>query len=113
MGAALFRTFVTVREKEHLAVLTDAIRTTDPQVAQRIGQIAGSLATQISDPVQRSAQAVSIIARELANQAYVQAYNDAFLAIALVAVSALALLSIHLALESIQTRRSDRAALTA
>lgn len=64
LGAAVFRSFVTLREKMHLAVLTDAIRLTDPLVTQRIGQIGTSLAPQIADPTQRNAQAVASLARD-------------------------------------------------
>ncbi|WP_246849721.1 MFS transporter [Rubellimicrobium arenae] len=108
LGSAVFRSFVTLREKTHLAVLTDPIRLSDPLVAQRIGQIGAGLTPQIADPGQRNAQAVATLARDLANQAYVMAYNDAFFLIFVIAVGALTILSLHLAFLAVQTgRRTD------
>ena len=106
MGAAVFRSFVTLREKVHLGLLTDGVSLTHPAVTERIGQIAAALAPGLPDPGLVRVQAVAQIGRDAATQAYVMAYNDAFRAISVLALGALAILSLHLALRWADARRT-------
>ena len=95
-GSGLFSTFINHRQALHLQILREELATTAPQVSQAIAQRATGLAAQIADPALRRAQALSQIATDASNQAYVMAYNDAYLLTCLVALAALAALLLHL-----------------
>ena len=96
MGSGLFTTFINHREALHLQVMREELTSADPLVLREIAQRAATLTSQIADPAIRKAQALSMIAQEATNQAYVMAYNDAYLLTALVAGTALCLLILHI-----------------
>lgn len=60
----------------------------------------------MTDAGQAKAQAVVRLGAEVSRQATVAAYNDAFTAISLLALAALAVLSAHLLLTHLQARMS-------
>ncbi|MHC0053609.1 MFS transporter [Actibacterium sp. D379-3] len=95
MGSGLFTTFINHRRAFHSQVLSEQLIIGDPALSARIGQIGAQYASSLPDPALRSAQAVSSIGGELSTQAYVLAYNDAFLALSSVATAALCVLLIH------------------
>ncbi|TPE51739.1 MFS transporter [Amaricoccus solimangrovi] len=97
IGSALFGTFVTWREQFHSAMLTARLDATDPLVAARLAGYAGAYARVTPDAVQRAAEGASLLAGQVRREAYVLAYDDAFRAIFLLALAAIALLLLDLA----------------
>jgi MFS family permease len=97
IGSALFGTFVTWREHYHSAIMTSRLLPTDPLVTARIGQYVGAYSHSGSDSVQNTVQGTSLFAKQVQQQAYVLAYNDAFFATFLLAAAAIVLLAIHIA----------------
>jgi MFS family permease len=106
LGSAAFSSFIQIREKLHLGLLTDGLQLTDPMLVARITTLSTQLAGKIPDPAIRKAQAVSTIASDTASQAYVMAYNDAFTLIAALALAALGVLLMHLLLRWAWARRT-------
>ncbi|WP_374633652.1 MFS transporter [Paracoccus sp. (in: a-proteobacteria)] len=96
MGSGLFTTFIDHRQALHLQVMREKLTSADPMTLQEIAHRAASLAPQIADAGMRHAQALALIAQDASAQAYVMAYNDAYLLTALVALAALCLLVLHL-----------------
>ena len=97
IGAAWLGSFVTMRQKLHYANLAESLSLADPQVAARLGQLAAPYASTLNDSALRSAQGAASLARQATQQATVQAYNDLFELIALVAAATLAWLLIRAA----------------
>ncbi|WP_313618699.1 MFS transporter [Agrobacterium sp.] len=97
MMTALLGSFVTVREKFHSNILAEHIVLTDPNVAQRISQLASSYGKVITDKTLLNAEGVSLLTQQVTREAYVLAYTDTFLAISVVTAIALGMLLIHLA----------------
>ncbi|WP_157115359.1 MFS transporter [Paracoccus contaminans] len=95
LGSGIFTTFINTRQAYHLHALSDQLSQTSWTVQAAIGQRVQALAASIPDSAARRAQAVSQIAQEASQQAYVLAYNDAFLATFLGACGAIALLLLH------------------
>lgn len=85
IGSALFGTFQTVREKFHSHDLVEQVVLTDPLVAGRFAGSARQLGAVIADPTLRSAQGAAQIARQVAREANVLAWNDMFLLIGVLA----------------------------
>ncbi|MFD1797273.1 MFS transporter [Paracoccus aurantiacus] len=110
MGSGLFTTFINYREAMHFQLLRESLTATDPLTTQQIAIRAATLASQIADPAMRKAQAVAIIAQDATSQAYVMAYNDAYLLTSLAAAAALIMLLLHIfrdGLASLLTRRAS------
>ncbi|TWF58279.1 hypothetical protein FHW37_10183 [Neorhizobium alkalisoli] len=97
IGSALFGTFVTWREQYHSAILTSRLLPTDPLVTARMQQYIGAYAKTGADSVNNTIQGTSTFAKQVQQQAYVLAYNDAFYATFLIALGAIALLILHVA----------------
>lgn len=96
IGSALFGTFVTWREQYHSAILTARLLPTDPLVIQRINQYVAAYSRTGSDAAQHTIQGTSAFAKQVQQQAYVLAYDDAFFATFLLALVAITLLSLHI-----------------
>lgn len=96
LGSGIFTTFINHRQLAHLHVLSDQMAQTAPLVSAAVGQRAQSLAASLADTAARRGQAVSDLAQEASRQAYVLAYNDAYLATSIAACAAIALLLLHL-----------------
>ncbi|PYE84880.1 MFS transporter [Pseudoroseicyclus aestuarii] len=109
-GSALFRSFVTLREQAHLAWLRDGLDAANPLVGQTLAGRAAGYAGQIADPALRQGQAAADLARSLASQAWVAAYNDAFRAIAVAAAAAFLILFLQVALKAVRARGAAAAA---
>ncbi|RAK51578.1 transporter [Phenylobacterium deserti] len=85
IGSAFLGTFVTMREKFHSNQLTQGLTLADPQVAARVRQLAGAYAHTLSDARLRNAEGLALLQQQATREAYVLAYNDAFLLIAALA----------------------------
>lgn len=108
IGSGLFTTFISHRQSLHLQYLAEQLRLTDPQVTQALQASSARLATLITDPAQRQAQAVMGVAQQAGQQAYVMAYNDAYFLIFIVAALAAAALLIHQLRDGIAHRMAAR-----
>lgn len=95
LGSALYGTFVQWREQFHSFRLVSRLTSTDPLVAARLKQIGGAYGKVLTDPNQQTAQATSLFAKQVQQQAYVLAYNDSFLFTTWLSLTALAILLIH------------------
>jgi hypothetical protein len=91
----LFTTFTTHRQAFHLQGLAEQLTPADPMTVQALSVFASSLAGQITDNTARTAQAASQVAQIASAQAWVQAYDDAYLLTAIVALIAAGALLLH------------------
>lgn len=101
IGSALVGTFITWRTRFHVQALIEPLTLADPLVAQRISQLAGAYGHVITDRALLKAEGVALLGQQVTREATVLAYNDAFLAIALLAALALAAMIAHLAIRAI------------
>ena len=106
LGSGLFSTFTTHRQAFHMQSLTEQLTASDPQTMQAIAGGAASLAGQISDAGARVAQATSQVVQSASAEAWVRAYDDAYLLTAFVALIAAAMLLLHL-LRDLMARRAQ------
>lgn len=100
---ALLGSFVTLREKFHSNVLAESILLTDPDVAQRVSQLAGAYRKVITDPTLLNAEGLALLSQQVTREAYVLAYTDTFLLISVVAAIALCVLLAHLAWDRLRS----------
>jgi MFS family permease len=84
-GNALLGTFQIVREKIHSHELVQSLVLTDPLVAARVRGSGASVAGVIGDPTLTSAEGTALLARAVAREANILAYNDVFLLIGVLA----------------------------
>ena len=96
MGSAAYGTLVTLREKFHSNVMVEHAVLTDPLVAQRISQLSAAYGKVITDPALLKGEGVNLFAQQIAREANVLAYGDAFFAGGVLALLALAALLVHL-----------------
>lgn len=96
LGSGLFTSIINYRQAFHMRVLAEQLDAGAARSGALIGQVAATLSPQISDPALRQAGAVTAIGRQVAQQAWVLAHNDAYFLTFLVAVAALAALLLHL-----------------
>lgn len=99
MGGAIFTTLVNRRQALHLQTLAEQLTPTSPTVAAEIARRMAGLASRIPDGAARRVQAVSQIATDASNQAYVMAYNDLYYMTFLIAVGAGAILLLRMAFD--------------
>lgn len=102
LGSALYGTFVTWREHVHSFYLTSRLQITDPLVTLRLNQLGGAYNKLLTDPGQQAVQAKALFARQMTQQAYALAYNEAFLLISCLSFAALGCLLIHVAWQNRQ-----------
>lgn len=108
IGSGAFTTFINQREAVHLQILKEQLQTTSATTNAAIAIRAAALAPQITDPAQARMQAVSLIATDVTNQAYVLAYNDAYFLTFLIAAAALFVLLLHLFRDWLEGRAEKR-----
>ena len=108
MGSGLFTSLINHREAMHLQVLREGLTAADPLTMQEIAIRAAALAAHSTDAAARNAQAVAMIAQEATKQAYVMAYNDAYLLTAITASVALIALILHLFRDWLAARLATR-----
>jgi hypothetical protein len=104
LGSAVVGTFVTWRSKFHYQALAEHLISTDAIVAQRLSQLSGAYGRVLTDSSLMKTQGLTLLNQQVTREANVLAYNDAFLAIALLAVFALAALIVHVAVVAIGKR---------
>lgn len=104
LGSAVFNTFVTMREQFHHNVLVERIVLTDPLVAQRVAQLGGAYSRVIADKALLNAEGLALLSQQATREAYVLAYNDAFMLIAAISLALLVLLLAHIAFAAIRKR---------
>ncbi|MBS3647213.1 MFS transporter [Pseudaminobacter sp. 19-2017] len=104
LGSAVVGTFVTWRSKFHYQALAEHIMPTDPVVAQRIAQLSVAYGRLLTDGTLMKTQGLILLNQQVTREANVLAYNDAFLAIALLAAFALSALVVHVAVVAIGNR---------
>ncbi|MBB4000041.1 MFS family permease [Aureimonas pseudogalii] len=108
VGSAIFRTFVTVREKFHSSQIAESVVLSDPIVAARIAQLGAAYARVLPDAALRQAEGLALLGTQATTQANVLAYNDAFLAVAVLASIGLAALLVHLTVLHMRAWRAAR-----
>ncbi|MBB3952777.1 MFS family permease [Aureimonas jatrophae] len=104
LGSALFRTFVTIREKFHSSQLAENIVLSDPVVAARITQQGAAYARTLLDPALRQAEGVAQLGAIATRESNVLAYNDAFFVIGCLSVFGLGVLLLHVAWRALRAR---------
>lgn len=97
LTTGLLGSFVTLREKFHSNILVESILLQNPQVAQRVSQLAGAYSRVITDPALLKAEGLSLLGQQVTREAYILAYNDTFLLISVCAAATLVMLLVHLA----------------
>lgn len=105
LGSAVLGTFVILREKFHSNILTGALTLTDPIIAQRLRSYGAGYAPTLQDGALRDAQGVAALGRLATQEANVLAYNDMFLLVAILALSGMAILIVHMTAEMRAARR--------
>lgn len=101
LGAAIFGSFVTLREQFHSNVIAQGITLLDPLVTQRIQAYGGAYARVLTDPAQRDARGLALLGQSATQQANVLAYNDLFLVIFVATLITIAGLLFHMALTAL------------
>ncbi|MXQ12550.1 MFS transporter [Microvirga makkahensis] len=104
VGTALVGTFITWRTRLHFQHLAENLNLGNPIIAQRISQLSASYSHVITDRSQLNAEGVALLSQQVTREATVLAYNDAFLAIAVLAALALTVMVLHLATRTIVKR---------
>jgi hypothetical protein len=112
LGSAVLGTFLTIREKYHSNMLSQAITLTDPIMAQRVRQLGAVYGKTLGDKALQGAEGVALLSQLATREANVLAYDDLFLLTAALALAALAALLIHMAVVALK-RRIDPAPLPA
>jgi len=102
IGTSLVGTFITWRGRFHLQEIADHLTMVDPLVAQRIKQLAATYGHVITDPSLLGTQGLNLLSQQVIREATVLAYNDAFLAIAILAACTIAVMILHLAIRAIR-----------
>jgi hypothetical protein len=95
LGSSALGTLVIVREKFHSSQIVESLTLADPLVAQRIQQYGASYARVLGDQALRGAEGSALLGQVATREAYVLAYNDLFLAVAVVSAFCLLGLIIH------------------
>jgi len=85
LGSSLLGTWQITREKFHSSNLADTLSSLDPQVAARIQQYGAAYGRVLTDPAARTRQGVALLTQTQTREANILAYNDVFLAIAVLA----------------------------
>ena len=101
LGAAIFGSFVTLREQFHSNVIAQGITLLDPLVVQRIQAYGGAYARVLTDPAQRDARGLALLGQTATQQANVLAYNDLFIVIFVATLATIAGLLTHIAITAL------------
>jgi DHA2 family multidrug resistance protein len=84
VGIGLASNFVTEREKFHSSSITQAVSLYDSSHADRIAALSSLIGDRVTDDAMATVLAVSRLGEAARLQAWVLAFNDAFLAVAVV-----------------------------
>ena len=109
IGSAVFGTFIAIREKYHSAHLVEQLVMSNPVVAGRVQALSGTYTKVLADPNLDKAEGLALLGQQVTKEATVLSYNDAFLAISMIALVSLACLIAYRLYENIRTRRQSAA----
>lgn len=109
VGSAAFGTFVTIREKFHSNILAEQIVLSNPLVAQRVNQLSAAYSKVMGDKTLLGGEGTVLLSQQVTREAYILAYNDAFLLAAVIALVALAGLLLHMSYNWLTQRLTDPA----
>ncbi|RXX16147.1 MFS transporter, partial [Brucella canis] len=112
IGSALFSTFISIREKYHSAHLVEQLVMSDPLVAQRVQALSGTYAKVLADQGLTKAEGLVLLGQQVTKEATILSYNDAFLAISVIAVIALCCQVTYRVYEAFRARRSALAVMS-
>jgi hypothetical protein len=96
IGSAAFGTFITIREKFHSNILAEQIVLSNPLVAQRVNQLSAAYSKVMGDKALLNGEGTLLLSQQVTREAYILAYNDAFLLASAIALFALAGLLLHM-----------------
>jgi MFS family permease len=85
LGSSLLGTWQVMREKFHSSNLAEQLSSLDPLVAARIQRGGAAYGGVLLDPAARTRQGISVLSQTATREANILAYNDVFLAIAVMA----------------------------
>ncbi|MBE9605184.1 MFS transporter [Acetobacteraceae bacterium H6797] len=108
MGSALFSTVVVLREKLHSSYIVEHLKMTDPIVADRVHQLAGSYGHVLTDQTTLNAEGAALLGQIATREAYVLAYNDAFQLCGLLALISLFFLILHTVWDKLRAMSAAR-----
>jgi MFS family permease len=106
LGSAVIGSFITWREKFHSSLLVEHMTLTDPVVVQRVSQLAGAYGRLLTDKTLLNAEGLALLSQQATKEAYVLAYNDVFLVIAILSALGLAALLVHTSIAALRRRLS-------
>jgi MFS family permease len=109
IGSASLGTLLVYREKFHSSQIVQTLTMQNPIVANRVQQYSGAYASVIGDPALRGAEGTAMLGQAATREAYTLAYNDVFLAVALIAVFAILLLLCHVIFKRLTSRDTQAA----
>ena len=78
IGIAMLSTIIARRETYHFSVLAEAITTNASRTQERLAILTAAMQVHITDPVVARAQALTQLAAQVRQEAYVMAYADGF-----------------------------------
>ena len=110
ISSAFFGTLITVREKFHSNILVQHVLLTDPNVAQRVSQLAATYGKVIGDKTILNAEGIALLGAEVTREANILAYGDAFFVAGVIALLAMAGLIIHLVILAVKARLARKSA---
>lgn len=87
-GSALLGTYQIVRRQFHFNHIVQTMVLSDPQVAQRLNQLAASYGRYIADPARDQLQGLGALQQVVLREANVLAYNDVFRLVAVISAIA-------------------------
>ncbi len=93
LGSAMVGTFQVLREKYHSSQLVEHLTLLDPQVAARVQAGGAALGGVLGDSAARNAKGVAALGAAASREANILAYNDVFMAIAVLALLTMAWLA--------------------
>jgi len=85
LGSSVLGTWQVSREKFHSSQLADSLSSLDPLVTARIQQYGAAYGRVLTDPAARTRQGIALLTQTQTREANILAYNDVFLAIAVLA----------------------------
>jgi MFS family permease len=109
LGSASLGTLLIYREKFHSSQIVESLVMQNPIVAQRVQQYAGAYTPTLGDPTLRAAEGTVMLGQVATREAYVLAYNDVFLAVAVSAGFALVMLLGHSLFKRLRSRDTQAA----
>jgi DHA2 family multidrug resistance protein len=96
LGVGLISNLVTEREKFHSNVITEAVSLYNALDAERVAGLAAAFASRVADDAAATAKATALLASAASRQAWILAFDDAFLVIAVIlAISALGVMMLE------------------